>query len=104
MADLHHLPRAPARERIDRLLERLELADAADGIAMTYSGGMRRRLDLAMTLIGAPQVIFLDEPTTGLDPRSRWAPRCSRQPTLVSGSGPGSGQQPAGKAPAAERR
>ena len=71
MADLHHLPRAPARERIDQMLERFELADAADRIAMTYSGGMRRRLDLAMTLIGAPQVIFLDEPTTGLDPRSR---------------------------------
>ena len=71
MADLHHLPRAPARERIDQLLERFELDDAADRIAMTYSGGMRRRLDLAMTLIGAPQVIFLDEPTTGLDPRSR---------------------------------
>jgi ABC-2 type transport system ATP-binding protein len=71
MADLHHLSRAPARERTDELLERFELADAADRIAMTYSGGMRRRLDLAMTLIGAPQVIFLDEPTTGLDPRSR---------------------------------
>jgi len=71
MADLHHLPRASGRERIDQLLERFELADAADRIAMTYSGGMRRRLDLAMTLIGAPQVIFLDEPTTGLDPRSR---------------------------------
>ena len=71
MADLHHLPRAPARERIDQLLERFELDDAGDRVAMTYSGGMRRRLDLAMTLIGAPQVIFLDEPTTGLDPRSR---------------------------------
>jgi ABC-2 type transport system ATP-binding protein len=71
MADLHHLSRAPARERIDQLLERFELGDAADRIAMTYSGGMRRRLDLAMTLIGGPQVIFLDEPTTGLDPRSR---------------------------------
>ncbi len=71
MADLNHIPRAPARERIDELLEQFELADAADRIAMTYSGGMRRRLDLAMTLIGAPQVIFLDEPTTGLDPRSR---------------------------------
>ncbi len=71
MADLHHLPRAHARERIDQVLERFELADAADRIAMTYSGGMRRRLDLAMTLIGAPQIIFLDEPTTGLDPRSR---------------------------------
>jgi ABC-2 type transport system ATP-binding protein len=71
MADLHHLARAPARERVDQLLERFELSDAADRVAMTYSGGMRRRLDLAMTLIGAPQVIFLDEPTSGLDPRSR---------------------------------
>jgi ABC-2 type transport system ATP-binding protein len=71
MADLHHLSRAYARERIGQLLERLELGEAADRMAMTYSGGMRRRLDLAMTLIGAPQVIFLDEPTTGLDPRSR---------------------------------
>jgi ABC-2 type transport system ATP-binding protein len=71
MADLHHLPRAPGRERIDQLLEQFELADAAERVTMTYSGGMRRRLDLAMTLIGAPQVIFLDEPTTGLDPRSR---------------------------------
>ncbi|MGZ4321454.1 MAG: ATP-binding cassette domain-containing protein [Solirubrobacteraceae bacterium] len=71
MGDLHHLSRPAARERIDELLERFELTDAADRMAMTYSGGMRRRLDLAMTLIGSPQVIFLDEPTTGLDPRSR---------------------------------
>ena len=71
MADLHHLSRPAGRQRIDELLERFELADAADRMAMTYSGGMRRRLDLAMTLIGSPQVIFLDEPTTGLDPRSR---------------------------------
>jgi len=71
MADLHHLSRAPARHRVDKLLERFDLTDAADRMAMTYSGGMRRRLDLAMTLIGSPQVIFLDEPTTGLDPRSR---------------------------------
>jgi len=71
MADLHHLARPAGHRRIGDLLERFELNDAADRIAMTYSGGMRRRLDLAMTLIGAPQVIFLDEPTTGLDPRSR---------------------------------
>jgi ABC-2 type transport system ATP-binding protein len=71
MADLHHLSPVAAGHRIDDLLERLELADAADRMAMTYSGGMRRRLDLAMTLIGSPRVIFLDEPTTGLDPRSR---------------------------------
>jgi len=71
MADLHHLARPRSGQRIDELLERFDLVDAADRVAMTYSGGMRRRLDLAMTLIGAPQVIFLDEPTTGLDPRSR---------------------------------
>jgi ABC-2 type transport system ATP-binding protein len=71
MADLNHLAHADARLRIDELLERFDLVEAADRIATTYSGGMRRRLDLAMTLIGSPQVIFLDEPTTGLDPRSR---------------------------------
>ena len=71
MADLHHRGSADARRRIDELLERFELVDAAGRMAVTYSGGMRRRLDLAMTLIGSPQIIFLDEPTTGLDPRSR---------------------------------
>ena len=71
MADLHHLTRADARRRISELLERFELVQAADRMVATYSGGMRRRLDLAMTLMGRPQVIFLDEPTSGLDPRSR---------------------------------
>ena len=71
MADLNHLDRGRARTVIDDLLERFQLADAAGRRAQTYSGGMKRRLDLAMTLIGSPRLIFLDEPTTGLDPRSR---------------------------------
>ncbi|WP_410663240.1 ATP-binding cassette domain-containing protein [Amycolatopsis sp. lyj-84] len=71
MADLHHLPRRAGRKRAAELLERFELSDAAKKTPATFSGGMRRKLDLAMTLIGDPQVIFLDEPTTGLDPRSR---------------------------------
>src|SRR5664280_265594 len=71
MADLRHLGRDAGRRRIAELLERFELTDAANKPLSTYSGGMRRRLDLAMTLIGNPTVIFLDEPTTGLDPRSR---------------------------------
>ena len=71
MADLHHLPRAEGRRRIARLLGEFDLVEAARKPAATYSGGMRRRLDLAMTLVGNPRVIFLDEPTTGLDPRSR---------------------------------
>src|SRR6202453_647180 len=71
MADLHHLGRAPGRRRAAELLRQFDLADAAGKLAGTYSGGMRRRLDLAMTLVGDPRVIFLDEPTTGLDPRSR---------------------------------
>jgi ABC-2 type transport system ATP-binding protein len=71
MADLLHLERAEGRRRAAGLLERFDLADAAARPAATYSGGMRRRLDLAMTLMGDPRLIFLDEPTTGLDPRSR---------------------------------
>jgi ABC-2 type transport system ATP-binding protein len=68
---LYHLPRADARRRADELLERLDLADAADRLVKTYSGGMRRRLDLAASVVASPPVLFLDEPTTGLDPRSR---------------------------------
>jgi ABC-2 type transport system ATP-binding protein len=71
MSDLWHLDRAVGRERADALLARLDLVEAADKVASTYSGGMTRRLDLAMTLMSDPQVVFLDEPSTGLDPRSR---------------------------------
>ena len=69
MADLKRI--RPAGELVSGLLERFELTEAADKLASTYSGGMRRKLDLAMTLVGSPRIIFLDEPTTGLDPRSR---------------------------------
>jgi ABC-2 type transport system ATP-binding protein len=71
MADLHHLDRREGRRRAGELLERFDLVEAAEKTAATYSGGMRRRLDLAMTLVGDPRIIFLDEPTAGLDPRSR---------------------------------
>ena len=71
MADLHHLERGAGRRRAAELLDRFDLVEAARQMVATYSGGMRRRLDLAMTLIGEPRLIFLDEPTTGLDPRSR---------------------------------
>jgi len=71
MARLRHLDRADARRRTARLIAQFDLVDAARKQVSTYSGGMRRRLDLAMTLVGDPRVIFLDEPTSGLDPRSR---------------------------------
>jgi ABC-2 type transport system ATP-binding protein len=71
MADLRHLDRAEGRRRAAELLDRFDLAEAARKPAGTYSGGMRRRLDLAMGLVGDPRIIFLDEPTAGLDPRSR---------------------------------
>jgi len=68
---LYQLPAPEARRRADELLVQFGLEDAADRVAKTYSGGMRRRLDLAAALVGGPQLLFLDEPTTGLDPRSR---------------------------------
>ena len=71
MADLHHLGRTEGRRRAAALLDQFDLTDAAKKTAATYSGGMQRRLDLAMTLVGNPRLIFLDEPTAGLDPRSR---------------------------------
>ncbi|MDQ6784923.1 MAG: ATP-binding cassette domain-containing protein [Actinomycetota bacterium] len=71
MADLHHLGRREGRRRTADLLSRFDLVETANKPLATYSGGMRRRLDLAMTLVGDPRIIFLDEPTAGLDPRSR---------------------------------
>ncbi|WUE61057.1 ATP-binding cassette domain-containing protein [Streptomyces europaeiscabiei] len=71
MADLHHLSKPEGRRVTAELLERFDLVEAAGKPASTYSGGMKRRLDIAMTLVGDPRIIFLDEPTTGLDPRSR---------------------------------
>ncbi|WP_329247455.1 ATP-binding cassette domain-containing protein [Streptomyces canus] len=73
MGRLWHLDRKVARERCERLLDQFDLAEAGRKPVVTFSGGMKRRLDLAMTLVGAPRVIFLDEPTTGLDPRVRRA-------------------------------
>ena len=71
MTDLRHLGKRQGRQRVAELLEQFELTEAARKPLATYSGGMRRRLDLAMTLVGNPRIIFLDEPTAGLDPRSR---------------------------------
>jgi ABC-type multidrug transport system ATPase subunit len=71
MARLRHLPSREARDRADRLLRQFGLADAGRRLVKTYSGGMRRRLDLAISMITRPELLFLDEPTTGLDPRSR---------------------------------
>ena len=71
MADLHRLRAGEGKRVVTELLERFDLVESAQKLVSTYSGGMRRKLDLAMTLVGSPQIIFLDEPTTGLDPRSR---------------------------------
>lgn len=70
---LYHMSRAESRQRTQKLLEQFDLVEASTRPVKTYSGGMRRRLDLAMSLIASPPIIFLDEPTTGLDPRSRLA-------------------------------
>jgi len=71
VADLKHVGARESKRIITDLLERFDLTESAQKLVSTYSGGMRRKLDLAMTLVGNPQIIFLDEPTTGLDPRSR---------------------------------
>jgi ABC-2 type transport system ATP-binding protein len=71
MADLWHLPKRQGRQRSAELLDQFDLADAGKKPVFAFSGGMQRRLDLAMTLVGSPRIIFLDEPTTGLDPRGR---------------------------------
>jgi ABC-2 type transport system ATP-binding protein len=71
MADLNHLPRDEGRRRIADLLDRFNLVDVSGRMVATFSGGEKRRLDLAMTLVGDPRIVFLDEPTTGLDPRGR---------------------------------
>jgi len=71
MGRLYHLSKADSEKRAQELLEQFNLVDAAERVAKTYSGGMRRRLDLAASLVATPPIIFLDEPTTGLDPRSR---------------------------------
>lgn len=73
LGKLYHLSSADSKERAKQLLEEFDLVEAADRIAKTYSGGMRRRLDLALSLVATPPILFLDEPTTGLDPRSRLA-------------------------------
>jgi ABC-2 type transport system ATP-binding protein len=73
MGRLYHLSKSDSKRRAEELLQQFDLIEAADRVAKTYSGGMRRRLDLAVSLIATPPVVFLDEPTTGLDPRSRLA-------------------------------
>ena len=86
MADLHHLPRGEGERVVEHLLRRFDLEESAGRSASTYSGGMRRKLDLAMTLVGRPRIIFLDEPTTGLDPRSRRTMWCIVRELVAEGT------------------
>ena len=83
---LYHLGAGTARARAETLLEQFSLTDAADRLARTYSGGMRRRLDLACSLVASPSVLFLDEPTTGLDPNSRLEMWASIQRLVAGGT------------------
>ena len=101
IGELHHLGRKRAKARATELLEQFSLTDAADKLAKEYSGGMRRRLDLAATLVAEPEVLFLDEPTTGLDPRARndlWdvldEPRRRRRHDPADHAVPGGGRPP----------
>lgn len=84
MGKLYHLSTSDSKQRTSQLLDEFDLLDASNRIAKTYSGGMRRRLDLALSLVATPPILFLDEPTTGLDPRSRLA-IWGRIEKLVSG-------------------
>jgi ABC-2 type transport system ATP-binding protein len=115
MADLKRLSSGEGSRVVTELLERFDLAESAHKLVSAYSGGMRRKLDLAMTLVGNPQIIFLDEPTTGLDPRSRrtmWdiirelvaAYRGAATAQPGPGRGPGGAERSAARGPGHRQR